>query len=161
MNYKKLCQLQLFLNAVLLGIGIDHDSYNMFLAIASAVAVYIVARACFKSKGGRLLFFVPMSVVVCQLSVTLKKAFMDEGFKQVMQQKPLGVLLADILYGFRHVVETVFGSVQAFGDALVYDQYSSIESLNFRFFTAIIMIVIIGFCILKERRLEEPDREEA
>jgi|GEM_PF-2268365 len=162
MNYKRISQIQFFVIAALLGIGVDHDSYNVFLAIASAVATYIVARAFFTSKIGRLLFFVPVSIIVCQLSVTAKKAVMDEGFKQVLQQKPLGAIFADVLYGFRHVAETVFGSIGAFSDALVYDQYSSIESLNYRFFTVAIAIVIIAFFILKEkRRTEESVPEEA
>jgi len=161
MNYKRLCQLQAFGIVVMLGVGVDHDSYHMWLAIASAIAAYFLACSFFKSKVGRLLFFALVSVVFCQLSVTVKKAVMDGGFKQVLQQKPLGALFADILYGFRHVVETAFGSIGAFSDALAYDNYSTIESLNYRFFTIVIAIVVMAVFILKERTTREAQTEEA
>ena len=161
MNYKRLCQLQAFGIVVMLGVGVDHDSYHMWLAIASAIAAYFLACSFFKSKVGRLLFFALVSVVFCQLSVTVKKAVMDGGFKQVLQQKPMGVLFSDVLYGFRHVAMTVYSSFGGLRDALVYDQYSSVESLNYRFFTIAIAIVVMAVFILKERTTREAQTEVA
>ena len=142
-------QLERFALIVVVGIFIDHDSYNIFLAIASCLGVYALAMTVCDSKKYRLLFYLPMSLIVCQLSVTLKKGLMDLGFKKMALENPTGVLVADILYGFKAVYMTVgkvFGGVyEAFG----LDKYSTIESLNYRFLTFIIMAFILGGYILK------------
>jgi len=151
MNYKKICHIHLYLDAVALGIIVDHDSYHMFLAIASALTAYFLARLLFSSKVARFFFFVPTSIAICQLSVTAKRAIMEEGFKATLQKNPTGVLFSDILYGFRHVVMTVGEAFGGFAEVIGLDKYSTFESLNYRFFTIAVMIIIMTFIILREK----------
>ena len=151
MDWKKIAKIETFGIVVMLGIMIDHDSYQVFLAIASAIVAYFLARTLFKGKGARFIFFVPIAIAICQLSVTLKRAVMEIGFKQAALENPTGYLFADVLYGFRHVIMTVGRTFGAFAEVIGLDEYSSIESLNYRFFTIIIMIVVMAIFILKER----------
>lgn len=153
MNYKKIAKIEFFLNMATLGIFLKHDSFHMFLAIAAAMLAYFFA-AVFSSKKARFLFFVPVSIVVCQLSVTLKRGIMEQGFKEALRGNPFGYLVADMIYGFKHVVITAMKAFWGFTEAVVYDRYSSIESLNYRFFTIIVMIVIMTIFILKSKSPE-------
>jgi len=151
MNYKKIARVEFFVIVAALGIFVSHDSYQMFLAIASAIAACFIACVLFQSKGARFSFFVSSAVVICQLSVTMKRAITEDGFKQVLSKNPFGFLVADTIYGFRHIVTTALNAFRGFTEAIVYDQYSSIESLNYRFFTIIVMIVVTAIFILKEK----------
>lgn len=154
MNYKKITQIQSFGIVTMLGIMIDHDSYQVFLAISSAIVAYFLARLLFPGKGARSLFFTFTAIAICQLSVVFKRAVMETGFKQAALENPTGYLLADVMYGFRHVITTVARVFGAFAEVIGLDKYSSIESLNYRFSTMIIMIVVMTIFILKERSLE-------
>ncbi len=149
MNYKKIAQFEFFMIVAALGIFVSHDSYQMFLAIASAIGAYFFACTIFQSKGARFFFFIPTAITVCQLSVTLKRAITEHGFKQALRTNPFGFLVADTIYGFRHIVTTGLKAFWGFTEAIAYDRYSTIESLNYRFFTIIIMIVVITVFILK------------
>ncbi len=154
MDYKKIAKIQTFGIVAVLGIMIDHDSYQVFLAIASAVVAYFLACTIFKGKGARFLFFVPAAIAICQLSVTLKRAVMETGFKRAALENPIGYLFADVLYGFRHVITTVGKAFGAFAEVIGLDKYSSIESLNYRFFTIIVMIVLLTIFIFREKSPE-------
>ncbi len=151
MNYKKITQIQSFGIVTMLGIMIDHDSYQVFLAISSAIVAYFLVRILFKGKGARFLFFTFTAIAICQLSVVFKRAVMETGFKRAAFENPTGYLFADVLYGFRHVITTVAKVFGAFADVIGLDKYSSIESLNYRFFTIIVMIVVMAVFILKEK----------
>ena len=151
MNYRKIAQFEFFVIVAALGIFVPHDSYQMFLAIASAIAAYFFVCLIFQSKGARFLFFVPTAVAACQLSVTFKRAITEHGFKEVLRTNPFGFLVADIVYGFRHIATTALKIFWGFTEAIVYDRYSTIESLNYRFFTIIVMIVMMTVFILKAK----------
>jgi len=160
-QYKlSLHQLRGFAELVFVGVVLRHDSYHIFLAIASCLAVYALAMTICDSKKGRLFFYLPLSLAVCQLAVTVKKGVMDIGFRKMALENPTGVLAGDVVYGFKAVYMTiwkVFGGVyEAFG----LDEYSTIESLNYRFITFLVMAVIMGCYILKrpaaERYVMEP-----
>jgi len=154
MDYKKIAQCEFFVIIAALGIFVSHDSYQMFLAIASAITAYFFACIIFQSKGVRLFFFIPTAITICQLSVILKRAIIEHGFKQALKTNPSGLLIADTIYGFRHVVTTILKAFWGFTEAIVYDRYSTIESLNYRFFTIIIMITMITVSILKTKPSE-------
>lgn len=154
MNYKKITQIQSFGIVTMLGIMIDHDSYQVFLAISSAIVAYSLVHILFKGKGARFLFFTFIAIAICQLSVVFKRAVMETGFKRAAFENPTGYLFADVLYGFRHVITTVARVFGAFAEVIGLDKYSSIESLNYRFSTIIIMIVVMTVFILKEKSLE-------
>ena len=155
MNYKKIARVEFFMIVAALGIFVPHDSYQMFLAIASAVAAYFIACVLFQSKGARFFFFIPCIVAICQLSVTMKRAITEDGFKQTLSKNPFGFLVADTLYGFRHIVTTALKAFWGFTEVIAYNQYSSIESLNYRFFTMIIMIMVMAVFIFKEKKFPE------
>lgn len=150
MDYKKIAQIEFFLIMAALGIFVEHDSYHMFLAIGSAMFTYFFACIIFRGKGARFMFFIPATVVVCQLSVTFKRAIIEQGFREAVNGNPTGFLFADILYGFRHIVTTVLNAFWGFKEVIAYDKYSSIEALNYRFITIIIMLVIMTIFILKK-----------
>jgi len=151
MDYKKIARVEFFGIVAALGIFVSHDSYQMFLAIASAIAAYFIACILFQSKGTRLFFFVSCAVTICQLSVTLKRAVREDGFRQALAKNPFGFLVADTIYGFKHVVITALKAFWGFSEAIVYDKYSSIESLNYRFFTIIVMIVVMAVFIFRTK----------
>lgn len=159
MNYRRICLTENFLVLWYLGIVVDHNSHNLFLGIAAALSGYFMAKVLFKGKLARILFLVPISVVICQFSITAKKAVMDEGFKQVLAEKPVGAFVADFLYGLKCTVETAYGAFGAVGEALANDQYAGVESLNYRFVAVAVAIVILTVFLLKERR--EVKAEEA
>ncbi len=156
MNYEKIARFEFFMIVAALGIFVPHDSCQMFLAVASAIAAHFFARVVFSSKGARLFFFIPTAVTICQLSVTLKRAITEHGFRQALTKNPFGFLVADTIYGFRHIVITGLKALWGFKEAIAYDKYSTIESLNYRFFTIIVMIVVMAVFILKEKSSTEP-----
>ena len=147
-------QIRTFAEICFLGIVLQHDSYHAFLAIASAMLAYFLALSLFSSKFWRFIMFVLFSVSICQLSVTIKKAVMDVGFRQVAREKPLGVLFGDMVYGFKAVLMTIGKVTGAFYNAWGLDQYSSIESLNYRFFTILVMMIIMGAFIIKKPEIK-------
>ena len=151
MNYEKIARFEFFMIVVALGIFVSHDSCQMFLAMASAIAAYFFACVVFPSKGARLLFFIPTAITLCQLSVTLKRTITEDGFKQTLVKNPFGFLVADTVYGFKHIVTTALKAFWGFTDAIAYDRYSAIESLNYRFFTMIIMVIVMTVFILKAK----------
>jgi len=158
MNYRRICMVENFLVLWYMGIVVDHNSYNLFLGIAAAASGYFMAKVLFKGKLARILFFAPISVVICQLAVTAKKAVMDQGFKQVLAEKPIGGFVADVLYGFRHVIETAYSAFGAVGEALAHDQYAGVESLNYRFFAVAAAIAILAVFLLKGRKEVQEER---
>ena len=138
------------------GIIFDHDLYQALLAVASGMLVYFLALNLIRSRAGRFVFFVLGTVAITQLSVTVKRAVMDVGFKTVLKDNPTGVLFADILYGFRHVVITVGNAFGAIHQALGLDKYSSAEQLHIRFFALIFVLAIWSVYLLKQKPAPKP-----
>ncbi len=155
-QYKlSLNQLRGFAELVGIGCFLRHDSYHIFLAIASCLAVYALAMTVCNSKKWRLVFYLPISLAVCQLSITFKKGVMDMGFRKLALENPTGVLFADIVYGFKAAYMTIGGIFGGMYEAFGLDKYSTIESLNYRFITFIVMAIIIA-CYITKRPARQP-----
>ena len=149
--------IRTFAEISFLGVVLNHDSYHAFLAIASAMFAYFLALSFFVSKFWRVFMFGLFSVIICQLSVTIKKAVMDVGFRQIAQEKPFGVLFSDGVYGFKAVFMTIGKVTGSFYRAWALDEYSSLESLNYRFFTILVMMLIMWVFIIKKPAVKIPE----
>jgi len=141
-------QMRTFAEIAFVGMFFTHDSYQMFLAIASAMLAYFFALSWINSKTWRFIAFTALAISICQLSVTVKKAVMDVGFRRMAVENPTGVLVSDVMYGFRAVYATLWRIPEAIYHAWGLDTYSTMESLNYRFLTLIVMLVSFSICIL-------------
>lgn len=140
MNWKKCCVFLLFFNALQLGLMLPHDSYQIFLAVASVMLAYGLACCLFKNKLLMLIFFVVISVTACQLSVTVRKA--------VLRQEPTGMLVGDAVYGFKHIPASINETWQGLKEVAKSDSYTTFEKVNYRFLTAGLLIPIMGIVLL-------------
>lgn len=145
MNWKKCCMFLLFFNALQLGFMLPHDSYQIFLAIASVMLAYGLVRCLFKNKLLMLIFFVVISVTTCQLSVTARKA--------VLREEPTGMLMGDAVYGFKHIPASLNDTWQGLKEAAKNDSYATLEKVNYRFLTAGLLIPIMGVILLVKKPL--------
>lgn len=87
-----------------------------------------------------------ISVILCQSSVTAKRAFTDEGFRQQLEQDSVGVFVQDVLHGFWRIAEV------GANDSDDEKNGTFIEKANSRYMTmAILGPVMIGFLIFKKQ----------
>lgn len=140
MNWKKCCVFLLFFNVLQLGLMLPHDSYQIFLAVASVMLAYGMSRCFFRNKLLMLIFFVVISVTTCQLSVTARKA--------VLKEEPTGMLVGDAVYGFKHIPVSLIETWQGLKAAAKNDSYTTFEKINYRFLTAGLLIPIMGLVLL-------------
>lgn len=140
MNWKKCCVFLLFFNALQLGFILSHDSYQIFLAVASVMLAYGMSRCFFRNKLLMLTFFVVISVTTCQISITARKA--------VLREEPMGMLAGDVVYGFKHIPASLNDTWQGLKEAAKNDSYTALENVNYRFLTAGILIPIMGLVLL-------------
>jgi hypothetical protein len=119
------------------------------LAVAAGMFTYFLTLSVIRTKPWRIAFFSTFTIVFAQLAVVCKRGMMDEGFKKVLQENPLGVLAADALYGLKHTIITLVNAFGATWQAIGYDQYSSLEQLNYRFFTAVVVILVLAIRMLR------------
>ncbi len=143
MNWKKCCMFLFFFNVLQLGFMLSHDSYQIFLAIASVMLAYGLTCCLFKNKLLMLIFFVVISVIVCQLSITARKA--------VLKEEPMGVLAGDVVYGFKHIPASLNDTWQGLKEAAKNDSYATLEKVNYRFLTAGFLIPIMGLTLLVKK----------
>lgn len=156
MYYKiNLNQIRTFLEIGFLGIVLHHDSYHAFLAIVSAMLAYFLTLSIFSSKFWRFTMFTILAVTFCQLSVTVKKAVMDVGFRQIALEKPFGVLFADAVYGFKAIFVIVGKFWGSMYEAIGLNEYSSLESLNYRFLTLLMMMIVLWAFMLKKPEIKK------
>lgn len=144
MNWKKCCVFLLFFNVLQLGLMLPHDSYQIFLAVASVMLAYGMSRCLFKNKLLMLIFFVVVSVTTCQLSVTARKA--------VLREEPTGMLVGDAVYGFKHIPASLTETWQGLKEAAKNDSYTTLEKINYRFLTAGLLIPIMGLALLVRKQ---------
>ncbi|PIR72457.1 MAG: hypothetical protein COU42_01215 [Candidatus Nealsonbacteria bacterium CG10_big_fil_rev_8_21_14_0_10_36_24] len=140
MNWKKCCVFLLFFNVLQLGLMLPHDSYQVFLAVASVMLAYGLVRCLFKNKLLMLIFFAVISVTTCQLSITARKA--------VLREESTGTLVGDAVYGFKHIPASLIETWQGLKEAAKNDNYTIFENLNYRFLTAGLLIPIMGVVLL-------------
>ncbi len=142
--------VHIFADAVVLAILLKHDSYQIFLAVASLMIGYTLARIVTRSKVIRLILFVLISVAVCQISVTVKMAQMNES-------NPTGALAADVAHGFKRIIDLrgIPKEVREKGF------YGFLENTNFRYLTMGIFLPLMAISLMirssdqKEKRLRK------
>jgi len=134
-----------------LGIFVDHDVYQVFLGMASAMLAYAIAMSFLKRRITRATCFLPMAIIFCQGSVLTKKAIVDTGFRTALEENPFGKCVGDVFYGFKNIFLTVNNAIDGTYQAISLDQYTTIEDLNYRFMTVTIMVLLLGFYLLKAK----------
>jgi hypothetical protein len=148
-NYPvKLKQISIWGLITFFAITWKHDSYQALIAISSALVVYFIVLNCWRNKASRFFMFLLVSMTICQTAVTIKKAIMDEGFESILKQKPFGVFVGDIVYGFDHIFGEVIKAFGGIHEAINLNVYTPIEELNYRFITLFIMWIILSISIL-------------
>ena len=135
MTYKNLFLTLLFSNLVYLTVYLQHDVYQLFIAVVSCMLAY--AFVCFicRSKIYMLFLFIFISMAVCQGSATAKRAQMDQEFRQQLKQDPFGAFVGDLVHGYKRVVSTYRHEVKnSFVEAKNSDdQYTGFEEMNYRY----------------------------
>lgn len=152
MNWKKCCMFLFFFNVLQLGFMLSHDSYQIFLAIASLMLAYGMSRCFFRNKLLMLMFFVVISVAACQLSITARKA--------VLKEEPMGMLAGDVVYGFKHIPTSLNDTWQGLKEAAKNDSYATLEKVNYRFLTAGLLIPVMGLALLVRKPLSSEKQKK-
>lgn len=157
LNYKKILLVHIFLDCAYFGFVAKHDSYHIFLAIASVILAYAAVSLFISNKIWMLIFFVLISVTVCQLSVTGRKAVMDEDFKQQFENNPTGVLVGDVLHGFKRMMHIPTELKNAFVEVKNGNTYSLFENMNYRYLTMFLFMPLMAvFLVLRKSSKERP-----
>lgn len=151
LNYKEIFFIHLFVDAVLLALFLRHDSYHIFIAFASLMFSYKAACLITRSKIWMLILFVLISVTVCQVSVTGKKFLIDQDFNQELNQNPTGVLVADVVHGFKRIGDLRNIPSEIREKSL----YGFFESTNYRYLTMGLFFPFMGISLV----MRKPDRE--
>jgi len=146
MNYKKAFWILFAIDCFALGLFLKHDSYNVFLAIASALFSYGLACVLARNKAWMLLLFVGLAVTICQISITAKGVLV-QGYEQ---DSSTGSIVGDIAYGFKNIPKNLKKGAVAVAEASK-GNYSAFKELNYRFFTMGITIPIMALCLLLKR----------
>ncbi|MBT3397856.1 hypothetical protein HOA55_04610 [archaeon] len=144
MNSYKASHIIGFVVVVTLGIALDHDSYHALLAVGSGMLAYFMTMCLIRhGKGKQILFFAFMTIAFAQTSVTVKRAIMEEGFKKTLADNPLGVIVGDVVYGVQHVVMVIGDAWNGVYEAIQLSDYTTIEQMNYRFFTVFVMLLLL------------------
>jgi hypothetical protein len=154
-------QIVSFLAILWAGIFFDHDIYQVLLSVAAGLFTYFITLSVIRTKPWRIVFFTVFTIIFSQLAVVCKRGVMDEGFKKVLHDNPFGALVADCIYGIKHTIITVANTFGATWQAIGYDQYSSIEQLNYRFVTAFVIILVLIVPMLRHPARPVPKLQRA
>ncbi len=128
--------------------------------------MFAYSAACFitRSKVWRLVLFVLISVTVCQISVTVKRAQIDQNFKQQLKENPTGAFVGDIVHGFKRIAGIRDDIKNSFIEARNGDEYTGFESINYRYATMAVMgfLMFISLVFRKTSKVpsyikEKPD----
>jgi len=143
LNYKKMFLAHIFADAVLLAYFLRHDSYQIFLAIASLMIGYSLACLISRSRVWRLILFILISVIICQISVTAKKAQINDS--------PTGAVVADVIHGFKRIVDlkNIPSEIKEKG------LYGFFENTNYRYLTMGVFLPFMGVSLT----MRKPDQE--
>lgn len=146
-NYKKFSSILLFLLCLSWGMFLVHDFHHVFLAISALLLAYGTVCFLFEGKLSRIIFFMLISVILCQISVTAKRAIVDQEFRQQLKQDSAGVFVEDVIHGFCRIAE-----VGANDKSDNKDKRTFIERANSRYMTMVILgPIMVGFLIFKKQ----------
>lgn len=136
-----------FLLAVLVSL-LPYELHQLGLGTAAVILCYWIASAVSNRWAG-LTIFIPSAVATTQLLVTARRMICEEGLYATLKSDeslPM-YLVGDVLYGFKHLVMTMYESVAAcvnyLGDETA---LTRIEGMNPRLF--IVGWLILGFSIV-------------
>ena len=153
LNYRKMFSVHIFADAVLLALFLRHDSYQIFLAVASLMIGYNLAHLASRSRVWALIIFILISVVICQTSVTAKKAQIDDAFRQELSasNNPTGAVVVDVIHGFKQIVDlrNIPSKIKEKGS------YGFFESANYRYLTMGLFLPFMGVSLI----MRKPDQE--
>lgn len=149
LNYKKIFQAHIFADAVLLAFFLKHDSYQIFLAVASLIIGYSLASLISRSRVWRLILFVLISVIICQISVTAKGAQLSAS------NNPTGALVVDVIHGFKRIADLrdIPGEIREKGF------YGFFESANYRYLTMGLLFPFLTVSLIMRKPGQENDKQ--
>jgi len=160
LNYKKLLVAHLFVDFLLLAIFLRHDSYHVFLAIVAVMSAYAIVSFAARSKIWMLLMFMLISVVICQVSVTVKKSQLDPEFSLEVQENPTGAIVADVVHGLKRIYGCPSEIKQAFIEAKNDETYSLLEDINYRYLTMLVLMPLMALFLLLKKMPKEVIKEK-
>jgi len=140
----------IFAIALLVGLFIQHDLFQIGLAISSFIVGIWVTRGIVARKW-RIPLFVFSVVVLMQMSVFVREGIL-EGFVVVGDKYPVGEIVKAILYGFIHVSVALYDSCIAMYNAIMYNEYALVEKLNYRFVVSAWLVFVTAFLSLFRKR---------
>ena len=144
----------IFVVALMLSM-LPHDIYQVGLAISSIMLCFWLGK-CFKNRWAGIGVFAASSIILAQLSVLARRAFLDDGLTITAKNNPLGFIVGDIIHGLRRVIEMFVLSIIGFVKAIGWGEYQGIETLNYRFVMVGWLIVGMGIYLY----LRSPDNEK-
>lgn len=154
MNYRKLFLTLLFVELAQLAVWFNHDIYQVFIALVSLMSAYYIACFITGSRLGRLVLFALIAVAVCQISVTAKKAQIDQSFNQQIRENPTGAVIGDIVYGFKKITGFYKTDIkESIVEIRNSDDYTALERINYRYATmAIFGLPMCGTILFKRTK---------
>lgn len=139
MNDKKMIWLLTFVIFLLLSC-LPHDIYQIGLAGVSIMLFGQIAMI-FNSRWTRTAVYCIGGIACAQIGVTLRQGFMIDGFYKTFAARPLGMIVGDVIYGFRQIFVNVYLSVVGMSEAIMYKDLSVFNTLNYR-------LTIIGWMVI-------------
>jgi hypothetical protein len=147
LEYKNLFLLHIFTDAVACAIFLKHDVYQVCLAIASLMAAYAITSFITKNRLRRVILFVLMSVVFCQVSITMK-------MNQLNDSNPTGAIAADIVHGFKRIFDLrhVPGHIKEKGLSVF------LETANYRYSTMTVLTPLMIIPLVRGKLSDQKER---
>lgn len=156
LNYKKILLIHIFVDCVYLGLVLTHDSYHIFLAIASVLLAYAIVCLFINNRMWMFVCFVLFSITTCQLSVTVRRTLVDQEFRQQLGINPTGALVADVVHGFKRIADCPAEIKSAFIEARNGSKYALIEGINYRYLALVLLMPIMALSLLFRETRREP-----
>jgi len=139
----------LFIVAILVA-TLRHDVYQVGLAVSSTMFCLWIAL-CFERKFARIVILVGGSITLAQISVLVRRAFLEEGLWATAKKNPFGLIVGDVIYGFKSIVLSLVSTIHAVIKAVGWSDYASIESLNYRFVVTAWLLVCLSVYLLMKK----------
>lgn len=137
---------------------LQNEIYQVFIPLAVGLFSFALASFLFKSRIISVVFFVLISVPLCQFAVTAKKAQTDEVFREELKTDSVGMFVADYVHGFKRTIgirkELKDGIIEAKNG----DDYTKLENINPRYATMLIVIPT-NVVLLLFRRISRKEKK--
>lgn len=148
MSYKRAFWFIFTANCLYLGFNINHDSYNIFLAVGAVLISYGTAVYFFaESKPRMIILFVFLAVILCQLSVFGRARITEDR----QEDDSTGYLLGDIVYGIKKIPQNLHNAREGLSG-----NYDLLNEVNYRLLTLSISLPAAGLFIALRKPVEKP-----